>query len=287
MIRLVLIDQLEINMPNIVILQLNLKNCFSFNQFLNYLDKSIQSSHNNIDLITFPENLNLCLLFAKKYNIETKSIKNILENIFDKFLSYLNLNFILNMFDINNQKLIIIEASKQLAIKYNCYISTGSYYHKINGKYYNSFSLIDPQGGVLAEYHKYDLLGIEKAFKIQSVYNPQIIETVIGKLGLCICYDLNDKDYIKKICENGCDILIAPSNGWRLFPGYPFDKIKEKPQVQRSKENNVNILRPYCAGWLLPLLYFQGNSHVTDRNGSTLAESKTRNKTENLFVDIS
>ncbi len=269
---------------------MNLKNCFTNIQFYNYLKKSIEiDSNNKPDLIIFPENINLCLLFAINIlsKIQTKTYKNKIENILDYIISKLNLNFLLEFFKINRQKDIIIETARLLAIEYNCYISTGTYYQKLNGKFYNSYSLINPNGIVVAEYHKYKLLGIEKALKIQSVYNPQLIKTDKSKISFCVCYDLNDEQYIRDIAYLGCDILIAPSNGWRLYPGYPFDIIKERPQVQRAQENYIFIFRPYCAGWLLPLMYFQGHTHAVDRRGRTIAESKTPNRTETMITKIS
>lgn len=268
------------------IVQLNLKNCFNYIQFYDYLQSAVDLQKQQADLIIFPENLNLMLLFARKQNVKTNNLRNLFEIWIDKILSILKLNFILNIFDIENQKRIIIEACKNLALKNNSYICTGTYYQKINNEYFNSLSFINPHGEVIAEYHKYKLLGIEKALKIKSVYNPQLISTKIGKIGFCICYDLNDKEYISNICKNNCEILIAPSNGWRLFPGYPFNKIKERPQVQRAIENNVNILRPYCAGWLLPFFYFDGRSHAVNKYGMTINESKSRNETEVLFGEI-
>ena len=94
--------------------------------------------------------------------------------------------------------------------------------------------------------------------------------------------DLNDKDYISGY---KCDVLVAPSNGWRLFPGYPFDYKKETPQIQIAKDNNYNIVRPYCAGWMFPL-YFQGHSQIVDATGKVVAASLTKNKTEVLIAEL-
>jgi predicted amidohydrolase len=80
--------------------------------------------------------------------------------------------------------------------------------------------------------------------------------------------------------------LICPSNGWRLFPGYPYDPKKEKPHRDRALENNIYIVRTYCAGWMFPL-YFQGHTEIVDNNGIAISSAKTNNKTELVIADIS
>ena len=47
--------------------QLNLKNCFSKKQFIDYIEKQVFENLLVMpDIICFPENINYCLLFAKK-----------------------------------------------------------------------------------------------------------------------------------------------------------------------------------------------------------------------------
>mgnify|MGYP000686668623 CR=1 FL=1 len=117
---------------------------------------------------------------------------------------------------------------------------------------------------------------------IQGYVENKVVNFDFGSVGLSVCFDLNDKEYISRY---ECDVLVAPSNGWRLFPGYPFDSKIETPQIERAKENNFAIIRPYCAGWLGPL-YFAGRSMIVDRMGNIVKKSKTRNQTELLISDI-
>ena len=65
----------------------------------------------------------------------------------------------------------------------------------------------------------------------------------------------------------------------------PFDPKIETPQIERAKENNFAIIRPYCAGWLGPF-YFAGRSMIVDKMGNIISKSKTRNQTELLISDI-
>lgn len=273
---------------NICMVQLNLRTEFSKNEFYTYIEEEIFKKLNpNTHLVVFPENINLALLFARKYELRQKNVKNIFENLIDWLISKLNLRFILDAFDIDNQKNIILNTMQQLAYKYNVYVATGTYYEKCATKRFNAYCLINNYGKIVTSYKKYKLLGIEKALGISSRNNPQSIYTPFARIGLCICYDMNFEDYIKDICKLGVDVLLCPSNGFRISKNYPFDKIKERPQVQRAQENGVYIVRPYCAGSLFPFFYFQGHSHAVDKNGNTIAESKTLDQTELLQFTIS
>ena len=200
----------------------------------------------------------------------------------DNLIQTFNLRLILNKQNLPLQKAIILCTFITLAKKYNVNIITGSFYDQIDGCIYNSIYAIDRLGTVLRSASKKDLVGLEKAFRIKSKSENTVVEFDFGKVGMCICYDLNDKDYISNY---KCDVLVAPSNGWRLFPGYPFDFLSETPQIQRAKENNIPIIRPYCAGWL-GILYFSGRSMTVDKLGNIIISSKTRNKTELLISDI-
>jgi predicted amidohydrolase len=260
--------------------QLNLKHCFSKKQFIDYLEEQIFQKLITVpDIICFPENINYCLLFAKKETISSLSIKKSFENIFDKIISKLDLSFVFRFLNIKNQENIILDSMSFLAHKYNCHIITGTYYEKRSDGIYNSLSIIDNNGEILGTASKRDLVGFEKALKLQTQHDPVVVETRLGEIGLCVCYDLDNSYYISKFKKEGANILFAPSNGWRPFPGYPFDYKKETPQIERAKENGFSIVRPYCAGWMFPL-YFQGHTQIVDALGNIVAKSSTYNKSE-------
>lgn len=262
--------------------QLRLKNFLNIDDFLQYIELEVFKKNNVADIYVFPENINFSLLFVKYESLRSYSCRSFYENLVDKFLSMLDLSFIVNYQRLNNQKTIILETFKYLAKKYNCNIITGSFYEKkING-IYNSIYAIDKNGIIIGSASKKDLVGLEKAFRIKSYNQNTVIKFDCAKVGLCVCFDLNDEEFCSKF---NCDILVAPSNGWRPFPGYPFDFNKETPQIQRAKENNYAVVRPYCAGWLGPL-YFSGRTMIVDKDGDILSQSVTRNKTELLFATI-
>lgn len=266
--------------------QLNLKHCFSQKYFETYLEKQVfENLLVKPDIICFPENINYCLLFSKQEKISNLSVKNIFESLFDKFISKLDLSFLLRFLNIKNQEKIILQTMSNLAKKYSVHIVSGTYYEKRVDGIYNTQTLFDSNGEIVGKASKKYLVGFEKALRLQTQYEPIVLETRFGEVGLCICYDLNDAYYVSKFKKEGAVILFAPSNGWRLFPGYPFDYNKETPQIQRAKENGFSIVRPYCAGWMFPL-YFQGHSQIVDATGKVVAASLTRNKTEILLAEL-
>lgn len=262
--------------------QLNLKNCYNIEQFSRYIEFEVLKNTNNIDLMVFPENINFSLIFSKYNDIKANSFRSFYENFVDKFLSILDLSFIVHNQKLEDQKNIILNTFKYISKKYNCNIVTGSFYEKKIDGIYNSIYAINRSGHIIGSASKKDLVGLEKAFRIKSCNENVIVDFDCARVGMSICFDLNDPEFCSKF---DCDILVAPSNGWRPFPGYPFDNKKETPQIQRAQENNYAVIRPYCAGWLGPL-YFAGRTMIVDKDGDILSQSVTRNKTELLFATI-
>lgn len=266
----------------IVAVQLRLKNCKSYKVFYDFLENDVfKNLPENCDLLVFPENINLSLFFLKN-DLKSLNLRSFYERFIDRILSMLNLSFIMKYEDLDYQKSVILSAFQDLAKKYNVNVITGSFYNKTPSGIYNSIYAIDRNGNLLGSGSKKDLVGLEKALKIKSEHQNKVISFDFSRVGLSVCFDLNDKDYVSKY---KCDILVAPSNGWRLFPGYPFDPVIETPQIERAKENNFAIIRPYCAGWLGPL-YFAGRSMIVDKMGNIINQSKTRNQTELLISNI-
>lgn len=264
----------------IACVQINLKNCKYQEDFYDLIDECLNFNV-NLDLIVFPENINLCLMFVKE-SINTQSFRSFYESIVDKFLSMLDLSLLLKIQKLDLQKRIILSTFQSIAKKYNTNLITGSFYEKRIDGVYNVIYAIDRNGNIIGSACKKDLVGIEKGLKIKSKAENKVVNFDFAKVGLSICFDLNDKEYCSKY---KCDILVAPSNGFRPFPGYPFDRSKETPQIQRAQENDYIVIRPYCAGWLGPL-YFSGRSMIVDKNGDILAESKSRNNTELLIARV-
>ena len=85
-----------------------------------------------------------------------------------------------------------------------------------DGRLYNSAAVVGSTG-VIAVYRKIHLWDRE-----QLVFEPgpepaPVVETRIGRVGVCICYDLNFPEMARGLALAGADILTVPTN-WPLFP---------------------------------------------------------------------
>lgn len=271
----------------IAIVQLNLNQYRYYDQFLNHMeDIIVEAKLNNADLVVFPEDINLCVLWAKYSDLATFTIKPILEHLFEYIISRINLSWMKAIIATDKQEKIITSAFKTLAKKHQINICSGTYYIKENNNLYNVCSFYDRNGNLIDKRYKYKLVGIEKAWGVKSVYNPVPVLIDDTKVGSAICFDINDPQYTKDIVENGAEVILVPSNGYRIFPWYPFDESKETPHRQRAQENNVPILRPYCCGWLFPGLYFRGSSEIVNKKGLVLAKPVSKDKEEILYFNM-
>jgi predicted amidohydrolase len=287
------------NKIKIAAIQLNLVQCTSERQFFDLLNKLVKEAvGNRAEIISFPEDLGFCLAWAKESQrvsyirksiepeIQTFGAKTFLEKLLDIAISKIKLNKMGEWLSQKRISEIIKRVFRKLAIDNNVIIVSGSVYESKLSGIYNTCYVFEADGTLAGSYSKRKLVPIEVAWGVKPGNSDQPINTSKAKIGLVICYDLDDSDFIKNMCSNGAEFIIAPSGGWRPYPNYPFDKNKEQPQIQRSIENQICIVRPYCCGWLFPGLFFQGHTQIVDQNGMIIAESIDWDKQKIFYADL-
>ncbi|HWB56984.1 MAG TPA: nitrilase-related carbon-nitrogen hydrolase [Gaiellaceae bacterium] len=85
-----------------------------------------------------------------------------------------------------------------------------------DGRLFNSAALVD-KDGVVAVYRKIHLWDREKLFFEAGAEPAPVVETPIGRIGVCICYDLNFPEVARGLALAGADIVTVPTN-WPLSP---------------------------------------------------------------------
>lgn len=124
------------------------------------------------------------------------------------------------------EKNILIRHLSILAIKYKLALLAGSLPTTLNNtdneKYFNTSVLFDNKGQVLSHYNKIHLFDVKTTdtpnqpeyleSKLISNGNKIVFaDTIIGKLGLSICYDIRFPELYRNQAKQGVQVIAIPS----------------------------------------------------------------------------
>lgn len=137
----------------------------------------------------------------------------------------------------------------EMAKKNNIYIIGGSIPEKVIidniEKIYNTSVIINSKGEIIGKHRKIHLFDIDIPNKItfkesdtlSAGNNITVINTLWGKIGIGICYDLRFSELATVMRQKGCDLLIYPG-AFNMTTG-PLHW--ELLQRSRAVDNNVFI----------------------------------------------
>ncbi|MGB5830279.1 MAG: nitrilase family protein [Pseudomonas mandelii] len=100
----------------------------------------------------------------------------------------------------------------------------------------NSAAMIDPQG-LRAVYRKAHLWDAESEIFSPGNDAPPVVETVHGRIGMLICYDLEFPEWVRLPALAGAELLCAPVN-WPDGPRPPTERAAEVVRVQANASVN-------------------------------------------------
>lgn len=100
----------------------------------------------------------------------------------------------------------------------------------------NSAAMIDPQG-LRAVYRKAHLWDAESEIFSPGNEAPPVVETVHGRIGMLICYDLEFPEWVRLPALAGAELLCAPVN-WPDGPRPPTERPAEVVRVQANASVN-------------------------------------------------
>jgi len=133
----------------------------------------------------------------------------------------------------------------------------------------NSAAMIDAQG-LRAVYRKAHLWDAEREIFTAGTAAPPVVETVHGRIGMLICYDLEFPEWVRLPALAGADLLCAPVN----WPDGPRP-LTERPAEVVRVQANVSVNRMFVAacdrhGHERGVSWVQG-SVIVDADGYPLA----------------
>lgn len=149
---------------------------------------------------------------------------------------------------------------------------------------YNVAVLIGP-GGLIGKYRKvHPWYPAETNWPVTPAESSQgfpVFDTTIGRIGMCICYDMWVTESAKVLALNGADIIAFPTNTVAVPAG---EALSDHIMRTRSLENHVWIVGADRIG-VEREVPFAGRSQITDPYGNVIVEA-SRDKEEIIYADI-
>lgn len=116
-------------------------------------------------------------------------------------------------------------------------VVVGGFCERLDGdELANSAAMIDAQG-LRAVYRKAHLWDAESEIFSAGDAPPPVVETVHGRIGMLICYDLEFPEWVRLPALAGADLLCAPVN-WPDGPRPPNERPAEVVRVQANASVN-------------------------------------------------
>ncbi len=223
-------------------------------KIISYISKSASK---NAALCAFPE----FMMFYTSSSQTPRQLANLAETIKGNFVT------------------TIADAAKENHIQV-----IGSFYEKSGKKdrVYDTSFVIDRSGKVISTYrkiHLYDALGFRESDKMlpgSKIAKP--VKTLLGKVGVMICYDLRFPEISRSLAVAGSEILVVPSAWVR-------GSMKEEHWITINKtraiENGCYVIAPDQVGNI-----YCGRSLVVDPYGKIMLDMKKRQGIGFATIDL-
>lgn len=139
-----------------------------------------------------------------------------------------------------------------------------------NGKTYDMSFLISDQGEILGTQKMVHIAQAEQFYE-QDYYTPseegfQVFDTILGKIGIVVCFDRHYPESIRTEALRGAELILIPTANTKAEPSELF---RWEIRVQ-AFQNCVNVAMCNRVG-LEDEMDFSGESLVTDYNGECIA----------------
>jgi predicted amidohydrolase len=116
-------------------------------------------------------------------------------------------------------------------------------------RYYDDAVLFTPDGNRHV-YRKTHLFGPERAIFAPGD-QPVVIDTVLGRFGLSVCYDLMFPEFIRSLVLSGAQVILNATDwitdAWQSSLGWSGDTVSSLARV-RALENGVHVAMADRAG---------------------------------------
>lgn len=181
----------------------------------------------------------------------------------------------------------VVEEWSGLARRFGGYIC-GGFCEREGERLFNSAVVLGPEG-VLLHYRKLHLFSGEAGCMAPGDLGLPVVELPIGKVGICICYDLRFVEVVRILALRGVELVLVPT-AW--LPGFDVGNIDEQNLAPQARgvvlQANLNQCFIACASQAgtSPPFEFLGSSLVVDAYGRVLLGPMGRSEEQLATVTI-
>jgi predicted amidohydrolase len=164
----------------------------------------------------------------------------------------------------------------------------GGFCERDGSDFYNTAVVVD-QAGVIGHYRKLHLFADEKKCFTPGDRGLPVVETPLGRLGLCICYDLRFVEVVRVLALSGAELICVPSAWITGFDAKRWDPGGFCPQAHWAVlQANLNQVFIACASQVGEHSGFEflGSSVVVDSFGRVVAGPLSGTADEQHVVDV-
>ncbi|MEF2070591.1 nitrilase-related carbon-nitrogen hydrolase [Consotaella aegiceratis] len=157
---------------------------------------------------------------------------------------------------------------------------TGGFCEADGDRLYNSVMLVGPDG-LVGHYRKLHLFDREKTVFAPGDMGLAVHDTPIGRIGLCVCYDLRFVEVARVLALQDAHVVAVPTAWVGGFDRNPYDSGGFIAQARGAVlQANLNQVYMACASQCANAgrIRFLGSSLVADPFGDMLLEPMPRDK---------
>lgn len=173
----------------------------------------------------------------------------------------------------------LLEETKRLVSNSKKWLITTVEDYREGGRVYQTGIVINPQGEIVLEHKKTSITRSEEEQGLARGDSLKIVETPIGKIAICVCYELHLPEVARVYALNGAEIIFNPI-GTGMWHEHQFQIWTALAQA-RSYENGVFIVGCSHYNEAIPIAF------VYAPNGECLLQERSRSGLISITLDPS
>jgi len=171
----------------------------------------------------------------------------------------------------------------QLAARHGLVIVGGICELGEQDRVYNSAILVDP-GGLRSVYRKAHLWDAEPDFFVPGDAEPQVTNTLHGRIAVMICYDVEFPEWVRRPALAGAELLAVPTN-WPAEPVPAGQRPMVVANVQVAAYANRMFIAAACRCGNERGVSWVGGSIIAGPDGYPLAGPAGADEPELVIAD--